>query len=222
MIIAGLSDFITGDLTDWVKDVIDSIGYAGVAGLVALENIFPPIPSEVVLPAAGIWAHANGGVPQLIGMIIAATIGSVVGAWVLYAVAAWIGPDRLRSFVARHGRWFGVKVKDIDKAEAWFDKREELAVLICRCVPLVRSIVSVPAGFSRMNPVRFTLYTALGSAVWNTALILVGYAAEQHIDKVETIIGYAQYVVVLAIVAAIAWFIWRRKISPRPELADAE
>jgi membrane protein DedA with SNARE-associated domain len=210
MIFAGLSEFIVGDLTDWVKDVIDSIGYVGVAGLVALENVFPPIPSEIVLPAAGLWAKDNGGVGALIAMIV-------------YGVARWIGPERLRGFVDRYGRWFGVKVKDIDKAEAWFDARDELAVLLCRCVPLVRSFVSIPAGFSEMNPLKFTLYTAAGSAVWNTALIVVGYAAQQHIDKVETIISYAQYVVVLAIVGAVAWFIWRRKIRPQePELADAE
>jgi len=222
VIIAGLSDFITGDLTDWVIDVIDKLGYFGVALLVAVENVFPPIPSEVVLPAAGI--HAKDGHSLLIGMIIASTIGSVAGAWVLYVVAAWIGPDRVRAFVVKRGRWFGVKEKDLDKAEGWFDRREELAVLLCRCVPLVRSLVSVPAGFRRMNPVRFTLYTTIGSLVWNTALIMVGYAAREYWDEVQDILGYVQYAVVLAILAAIGWFLWRRVIRVRlhPELADAD
>ncbi len=222
MILAGLSDFITGDLTDWVIDVIDRMGYLGVAFLVALENVFPPIPSEVVLPAAGI--HAKDGHSAVVGMILAATLGSLAGAWILYLFAAWIGPDRLRAFVVRRGRWFGVKEKDLDTAERWFDRREELAVLLCRCVPLVRSIVSIPAGFRRMNPLRFTLYTALGSLVWNTALVLVGYAAREYWDEVETIIGYVQYVVVAAILGAVGWFVWRRIIRVRlhPELADAE
>ncbi|HYI62336.1 MAG TPA: DedA family protein [Acidimicrobiales bacterium] len=215
MILAGLSDFVFGDLSRWVEDVIDAIGYLGVALLVALENVFPPIPSEVVLPAAGLYAEKNGGVLPLIGMVLAATAGSVAGAWVLYAVAAWVGPDRLRAFVVRRGRWFGVKEGDLDKAEGWFDRREDLAVLVCRCIPLVRSVVSIPAGFRRMPKARFTLYTALGSLVWNTALILVGYAASSYQDEVETIIGYVQYVVVLAIVVAVGWFVWRRIIRAR-------
>ena len=225
MILAGLSDFLTGDLTDWVIDVIDAMGYLGVAFLVALENLFPPIPSEVVLPAAGIWAHDGGrGAVELIGMIVAATIGSVVGAWALYLIGAGIGEDRLRGFVARWGRWFGVKEKDFDTADAWFDRHEELAVLMCRCVPLVRSVVSVPAGLRRMNPLRFTLYTAIGSGVWNVALIMVGYFARERWDTVQSIMSYAQYVVVLAILGAIGWFVWRRIILVRlhPEDADPE
>ncbi|MBP7631917.1 MAG: DedA family protein [Acidimicrobiales bacterium] len=225
MILAGLSDFLTGDLTDWVIDVIDAMGYLGVAFLVALENLFPPIPSEVVLPAAGIWANDGGrGAAELLGMIVAATIGSVVGAWLLYLIGAGIGEDRLRAFVHRWGRWFGVKEKDFDTADAWFDRHEELAVLVCRCIPLVRSVVSVPAGLRRMNPVRFTLYTAIGSGVWNVALIMVGFFARERWDTVQTVMGYAQYVVVLAILGAIAWFVWRRIVLVRlhPEDADPE
>ena len=217
MILAGLSDFLTGDLTDWVIDVIDKMGYLGVAFLVALENLFPPIPSEVVLPAAGIWANDGGrGPAELVGMIIAATVGSVIG--------AGIGEDRLRGFVAKWGRWFGVKEKDFDTADAWFDRHEELAVLVCRGVPLVRSVVSVPAGLRRMNPVRFTVYTAIGSGLWNLVLIMVGYYAREQWDTVQSVMSYAQYVVVLAILGAVGWFVWRRIIQVRlhPENADPE
>lgn len=222
MIVAGLSDFVTGDLTDWVIDVIDRLGYLGVALLVALENVFPPIPSEVVLPAAGI--HAKDGGSAVVGMIIAATIGSVVGAWILYLFASWIGPDRLRAFVVRRGRWIGVKEKDLDKAEGWFDRHEERAVLICRCVPLVRSLVSIPAGIERMRPVPFTLYTAIGSLIWNTALIMVGYTARQHWETVQDVVGYVQYAVVLGILGALGWFVWRRIIRVRlhPTEVDPE
>lgn len=215
-----MSDFIFGDLTDWVTRVIDAIGYLGVAFLVALENVFPPIPSEVVLPAAGFWAKENGGIGPLILMIVAATVGSVVGAWILYGVARVIGRDRLKALIAKYGRWLGIKVKDVDKAETWFDKREYLAVLVCRCVPLVRSLVSIPAGFSEMPIGRFTLYTAIGSAIWNTALILVGYAAHSYQDEVESVIGYVQYVVLLAIVVAVGWFLWKRAIQPRLQGRD--
>lgn len=210
-----MTDFIFGDLTDWVTRVIDAIGYLGVAFLVALENVFPPIPSEVVLPAAGYWAKEHGGLFRLVAMIVAATVGSVVGAWILYFVARTIGDERLKRLIDRYGRWLGIKVKDVDKAEKWFENREELAVLVCRCVPLVRSLVSIPAGFAQMPLARFTIYTAIGSAVWNTALILVGYAAHEYQDEVESVIGYVQYVVLLAIIVAVGWFLWKRAIQPR-------
>src|SRR5918996_1010848 len=109
------------DLTDWVIDVIDKLGYVGVALLVALENLFPPIPSEIVLPFAGVVARRGGA--TLPGMIVAATIGSVVGALVLYGIAAAIGPERLRAFVVRYGRWFRLTVDDLERAERWFDRR---------------------------------------------------------------------------------------------------
>jgi len=225
VIFAGLSDFITGDLTNWVKDVIDALGYVGVAFLVAAENLFPPIPSEVVLPSAGLWASdGDRGLPAMALMVVAATVGSLVGAWALYLIGAAVGEDRLRAFVRRWGRWFGVKEADFDKADAWFDRHEELAVLLCRCVPLVRSLVSVPAGLRRMNPARFTLYTVIGSAVWNTALISVGYFASDHIETVADFIEKVQYLVVLVILLAVAWFVWRRIIRVRlhPEDADPE
>lgn len=210
-----MSDFIFGDLTDWVNSVIDAIGYLGVALLVALENVFPPIPSEVVLPAAGSWAKDNGGIGPMIVMVAASTVGSVAGAWILYLFAGWIGRERLKTLVERRGKWFGLKPKDIDRAEHWFDEREELAVLVCRCVPLVRSVVSIPAGFSEMPPVRFTVYTAIGSAVWNTALISFGYVAYTHRQTLESVIGYVQYLVLLVIVVAVGWFLWKRAIQPR-------
>jgi membrane protein DedA with SNARE-associated domain len=200
-------------LSDWVTDVIDRLGYTGVAFLVALENILPPIPSEVVLPFAGF--AAGRGDAWVVGMIVAATVGSLVGAWVLYGIAAWVGDARLHAFVDRHGRWFGVKVSDLGKAEAWFDKRQGTAVLICRCVPLVRSLVSIPAGFRRMDPLRFTLYTVLGSLVWNSALIIAGYVLGDQWEKVEGFVSWFQWVVVGAIAVAIVWWAWMRILKPR-------
>ncbi len=211
MIIAGLSDFITGDLTNWVVNVIDAIGYVGVALLVAVENLFPPIPSEVVLPAAGF--AAGDGSANIWGMVIAATIGSVIGAWALYLIAAAIGPLRLRALTVRYGRWFGVKAKDLDRAEAWFDDHATTAVLICRCVPLIRSLVSVPAGFRRMAPLPFTIYTAIGSLVWNTVLIGAGYLLGDNWEEVGEYVGVIQYVVVALILAAVGWWVWTRFIS---------
>jgi len=204
---------VLGDLSQWVSDVIEAIGYAGVALLVALESIFPPIPSEVVLPFAGFYA--GKGEASVVGMILAATVGSVVGAWVLYGVAAWIGPDRLRRFVVAKGRWFGVKERDLDRAEGWFDKRANAAVFLGRCVPLVRSIVSIPAGFRRMPLVRFTVYTALGSLIWNAALIGAGAILGNRWEEVGDYVAVFQWVVILAVVVAVAWFAWTRFVRPR-------
>jgi membrane protein DedA with SNARE-associated domain len=204
---------VFGDLSTWVSDVISSIGYAGVAFLVALESVFPPIPSEVVLPFAGFYAgRGDASVP---GMMLAATVGSVVGAWILYGLAAWIGPDRLRAFVVRRGRWFGVKEPDLDRAEAWFDRRADAAVLLGRCVPLVRSIVSIPAGFRRMPFWRFTLYTALGSLVWNVALVGAGAVLGSRWEQVGSVMAVFQWIVIVAVVGLVGWFAWSRFVKPR-------
>lgn len=205
------------DVTGWVQDVIDALGYVGVAFLVALENVFPPIPSEVVLPLAGFVAGT--GEASLPGMVLAATTGSVVGAWVLYGFAAAIGPVRLRRGVARFGRWFGVRERHLDQAEQWFDRRANAAVLIGRCVPLIRSVVSVPAGFRRMPLVRFTVLTALGSAMWNLALIGAGAILGERWDRVGDAVGLFQGVVILVIVVLVGLFAWRNLIRPRLQAA---
>ncbi|MFZ9622899.1 MAG: DedA family protein [Ilumatobacteraceae bacterium] len=192
------------DLAGWVQDVIEQLGAVGVALLVILENVFPPIPSEIVLPFAGFVAwRGDGSVPV---MILAATIGAVVGALVLYAIAAVIGDQRLAAFIERFGRWFGVKPSDLARAEAWFDRHAVAAVLLGRCVPLIRSVVSVPAGFRRMRLLPFIVYTAAGSAVWNTALIGAGAILGDQWDRVEPYVALLQYVVIAVIVLFIVRF----------------
>lgn len=200
-------------LTEWVTDVVDALGYVGVAFLVALESVLPPIPSEIVLPLAGFVA--GQGDASVLGMTAAATAGSVVGALVLYWISAAIGPERLHAFVARYGRWFGVKPADLTRAEAWFDRRSEIAVLVCRCVPLVRSLVSIPAGFRRMPLGRFVVFTAIGSAIWNFALIGAGALLGDRWEQVGDVVGSLQTVVIVVIVGALAWFVWKRIVSPR-------
>ena len=203
-----------GDLATWVQDVINQFGYFGVALLVIIENVFPPIPSEIVLPFAGFVAQQGSGAAQsdtsVIGMMIAATIGSVVGALILYFVSAAIGPDRLRAFVEKFGKWFGVKSSDLVRAEAWFDRRSLLAVLVGRCVPLIRSIVSIPAGFRRMKLSSFVVLTAIGSAVWNIALIGAGAVLKDQWDVVGDYVGVFQWVVVAAIIVVLAKFVLSR------------
>lgn len=201
------------DITTWVTDVVNTLGYLGVAFLVAVENVFPPIPSEAVLPLAGFVA--GRGDANLIGMIVAATAGSVVGAWILYGVAAAIGPVRLRGFIVRFGRWFSVREHHLDRAEAWFDRRANAAVLIGRCVPLIRSVVSVPAGFRRMPLGRFTVLTAIGSLMWNAALICAGAILGERWERVGDFVGLFQGAVILAIGGVVALVAWRTVVRPR-------
>lgn len=201
------------DLTDWVTDVVHALGYVGVAFLVALESVLPPIPSELILPLAGFVA--GQGEASLLGMIAAATVGSVIGALVLYAISAAVGAERLRAFVVRYGRWFGVKEADLDRADSWFDRRSDVAVLVCRCIPLVRSLVSIPAGFRRMPLPRFILFTALGSLVWNATLVGAGALLGDNWEQVGDVIGRVQEVVILVIALALGFFVWRRILKPR-------
>jgi membrane protein DedA with SNARE-associated domain len=200
-------------VADWAAEVVDTVGYVGVAALVALENLFPPIPSEVVLPLGGF--AAGRGDAWVVGMVAAATVGSTVGAWVLYGIAAAIGPLRLRRIVVRYGRWLRLDEADLDRAERWFDKWSTTAVLVGRCVPLLRSLVSIPAGFRRMPLARFTLYTVLGSLVWNSALVAAGYALGDRWEQVGGWVDYLQYGVVATGAAAAVWFAWARLVSPR-------
>jgi membrane protein DedA with SNARE-associated domain len=197
---------VLGDLASWVQDVIERLGAVGVALLVILENVFPPIPSEIVLPFAGFVAQRGDG--SVVVMIFAATLGAVVGALVLYGIAAVIGPERLAAFVARFGRWFGVKPADLVRAEQWFDRHAVAAVLLGRCVPLIRSIVSIPAGFRRMAITPFLLYTALGSLVWNTALIGAGAILGNQWERVEPYVATLQWVVVAAVALLVLRFVF--------------
>ncbi|MFZ9644450.1 MAG: DedA family protein [Ilumatobacteraceae bacterium] len=210
-----------GDLANWVQDVINQFGYLGVALLVVIENVFPPIPSEIVLPFAGFVAqqgasavNATAGAAQsdttVVGMMIAATVGSVVGALILYFVSAAIGPERLRQFVERFGKWFGVKSSDLVRAEEWFDRRSSAAVLVGRCVPLIRSIVSIPAGFRRMKLTSFVVLTAIGSAVWNIALIGAGAVLGDQWERVGEYVGVFQWMVIAAVLLLLVRFVVSR------------
>lgn len=210
-----------GDLANWVQDVINQFGYLGVALLVVIENVFPPIPSEIVLPFAGFVAqqgasavNATASAAQsdttVVGMMIAATAGSVVGALILYFVSAAIGPERLRGFVERFGKWFGVKSADLVRAEEWFDRRSNAAVLVGRCVPLIRSIVSIPAGFRRMKLTSFVVLTAIGSAVWNIALIGAGALLGDQWERVGEYVGVFQWLVIAAVLVFLVRFVASR------------
>jgi membrane protein DedA with SNARE-associated domain len=195
-------------LDERVIDIIERFGYTGIALLIALETIFPPLPSEIILPLGGFTA--SRGDLTLWVVILAATLGSVAGALVLYAVGYWFGQERLYWLVDRYGRYVLLKQSDIDKANDWFERYNTKAVLIGRMIPVVRSLISIPAGLTKMALPTFLVYTAIGSALWNSALIGSGYLLGNNWDDVEQYVGYLQYAVILGAIAGVGWFVWNR------------
>ena len=168
---------------DWVRNTVTSGGYPALAGLILAENLFPPIPSELILPLAGFYV--GQGEMAFALAVLAATIGSLAGALLLYAIARFGG----RRLILRWSRWLRVKEKDLDRADGWFDAHGGWVVLFGRLVPGARSLVSIPAGLSEMPVLRFTALTALGSTVWNCALIGAGWALGEHYEQVGGIVG---------------------------------
>jgi membrane protein DedA with SNARE-associated domain len=197
-----------GDLTNWAKDIVESAGYFGVFIMIVLENVFPPIPSEAILPLAGFLA--GEGRFWLPAVILAATAGAVVGALILYVLAAWFGDGRVRWLIVRYGKWFAISESDLDKANDWFDRQGGKAVFICRMVPILRSIVSLPAGLRRMPIVPFVLYTAAGALIWNSILIVAGWWLGDNWEEVSTVVDYLQIPVVLAVIGGMGWFFWKK------------
>ncbi|TDW86982.1 membrane protein DedA with SNARE-associated domain [Kribbella pratensis] len=201
-VLAGAVQEPTGGVAGWAIDLMERLGPAGAGLAVALENLFPPLPSEVILPLAG-FAAARGDL-GLVAAILFTTLGSVVGALALYGVGAALGRDRTRALAAKLPL---VKLRDVDKAEDWFARHGAKAVLIGRLVPVVRSLISIPAGVERMPVALFLPLTAVGSLVWNSLLILAGYQLGERWHVVESSVGVFQKVVIAAAVAAVGWFV---------------
>jgi membrane protein DedA with SNARE-associated domain len=201
----------TGGVAGWVTDVVSSVGEVGVGLLIALESVFPPLPSEIILPFAG-FAASRGDLNGYLAWLCA-TIGALAGALVLYGVGAVVGYERLHD-LAGH-RWFVLfGQRDLERAERVFARHHGPIVLFGRCVPLVRSAVSVPAGIARMPLPRFCLLTALGAGAWNAAFIYAGSVAGDNYDRIERYVqpvSYAVVVVLGLLVAALVVRTVRRK-----------
>ncbi|GGA77072.1 DedA family protein [Ornithinibacillus halotolerans] len=159
-------------MQEWVTGIMEQFGYIGIFFMMALENVFPPIPSEIVLPFGG-FMTTNSEL-TVVGVIITATSGSVLGAIILYGIGLLIDVGRLEKIVDRWGHIIRIKKEDIHKADAWFDKYGYWTVLFCRMIPLIRSLISVPAGMSNMNFTLFLLFTLIGTLIWNIILIMIG------------------------------------------------
>ena len=191
---------------DWITSVIGRLGYLGIAVLTLLENLFPPIPSELVIPLAGFVA-ARGDL-QLPIVIVAGSVGSLAGATVWYVIGKRVGEQRLRKWVDRHGRWLTLGAADVDRAQEWFRRHGAAAVFIGRLIPGVRTFVSLPAGFSSMPLAPFLLYSALGTAIWTTALAYAGVLLQANF----TLVGDYINVATNALLAALGIILVRRYI----------
>ncbi len=208
-------------LIAWIENIIISVGYPGVAFATFAENIFPPIPSEVVIPFAGFVAA--GGQLTLPGVWIASTLGSVIGAVVIYYIGMFAGDVVFRSFLRRYGRWFGTSEGDYDRALGFFRKYGAAVVFFGRVIPLVRTVISVPAGADHMPLGKFLLYTTLGSAIWSGLLSYAGFVLGENWEEVTHFMEqYSDVVyVVIAVIAVllVGLFIYsrlRRKPAPQP------
>lgn len=194
-----------GALADWTVGLMDIVGAPGAGLAIALENLFPPLPSEVILPMAGL--AASRGSFSLFEAIVWTTAGSIVGALLLYGLGAWLGLARLRAIAARVPL---LHPEDIDKTVAWFERHGAKAVLFGRMLPIFRSLISIPAGITRMNLGKFVLLTGIGSLIWNSVFVLAGFFLGEAWPIVERYTDVLQYLVIAVAVGALIWFVVAR------------
>lgn len=165
-------------MENWIPEFMGKFGYFGVFLLIMIENLFPPIPSELILTFGGFMTTYSE--MTRVGVIAAATTGSIVGAMILYCIGTLLDVARLEKIVDRWGKWLRLTKKDVNRADAWFDQYGPWTVFFCRLVPLIRSLISIPAGMSGMNFPLFLVLTAVGSLIWNTVLVLLGAAVGEN------------------------------------------
>lgn len=200
----------SGGLVGSVTDLVERLGAPGAGLAVALENLFPPIPSEVILPLAGFTA--SQGRMNLFAAIVWTTIGSVVGAVALYGIGVALGRDRVHAIAARLPL---IKLSDLDRTEAWFARHGVKTVFFGRMIPIFRSLISIPAGVERMPFGTFLLYTTLGSLVWNTVFVMAGYVLGENWRAVEPYVGTFQNVIIAVCALVVAFFVVSRLIGMR-------
>lgn len=189
-------------IVDWSVSLMEVIGPVGAGIAIALENLFPPLPSEVILPMAGLTA--SRGTFTLFEALLWTTLGSLVGALALYGIGAWLGLDRLRAIA---GRVPLLHPEDIDRTFAWFGRHGGKAVFFGRMIPIFRSLISVPAGITRMPLWKFAALTTAGSLLWNTIFVLTGFFLGESWHIVERYSDILQYLVILATAGGVAWFL---------------
>lgn len=194
---------------DFITSWIAAGGAFAVAFLMFLENVFPPIPSELVMPLAGYNAATGETNPIL--TLLGGLIGSVAGAWLWYELGRRLGRERLMRWIDRHGRWLTLTREDVERALGWFDRHGTAAIFFGRMIPTVRTLISVPAGLQRMGRIRFLLYTTAGSLVWVGALFGAGYLLESQYEQVQGWLNPVTNGIIMVIVALYLWRVIRGK-----------
>jgi len=197
-----------------IIEVMNKFGYIGVLLLIAIENIFPPIPSEVILTFGGFISTTEGSTLNIVGVIIASTIGSLVGAILLYYIGKVLNKERLKKIVSgKLGKILCLKPKDIESADKWFDKKGNKTVFFCRFIPVIRSLISIPAGMSEMKMPKFIVYTTIGSLIWNSVLVILGAIVGENYEKIVNIFStYSKItLIVLTLAAIIAIIVYKKK-----------
>ena len=202
-------------LFHWLADTILRLGYPGILVLMAIESSILPLPSELVMPPAGYLA-AKGQMNGVLA-VAAGTLGSVIGALVNYALALFVGEPLLR----KYGKYVLVSARSLDRTEAFFRRHGEISTLIGRLLPVVRHLISIPAGVSRMNLGRFIFFTALGAGLWCGILTYLGWIIGRHGEQVEAVIGtyvhhtLLTYILPGVVILLAAYVLWRRRGQSR-------
>ncbi|MBD6615818.1 DedA family protein [Komarekiella sp. 'clone 1'] len=198
-------------MLEWITNTINYMGYLGIALLMFVENLFPPIPSELIMPLAGFTARATPDKLNIIGVFLAGLVGSVLGALIWYYPGKFLGEERLKAWADKYGRWLAISSKDIAKATRWFDRRGNKAVLIGRLVPGIRTLISVPAGITNMHLLPFLFYTTLGSAIWVGLLTYSGYVLGSQYELVDKYLAPVSKIVLGSLVLVfVAWILKRQ------------
>lgn len=194
-------------MENWIIEIMNSYGYVGIVLLIALENIFPPIPSEVILTFSGFLTTTSD--VTIMGVIIFSTIGSIIGAIILFGIGRLLDVEKLEKIVSRWGHILRLTQKDVQKADAWFRKIGIWAVLIGRLVPIVRSLISIPAGMARMNFGIFLFFTTIGSLIWNSVLVNIGATLGSSWNTIlEYVDIYSNVVFILLAILFLMFMIW--------------
>lgn len=194
-------------MQEFILSIMNQFGYFGVFFMIAIENIFPPIPSEVILLFGGFMTTYTN--LNILMMVISATLGSLFGALLLYYVGKIFNKEKLKKIVSgKVGRMLRLKTTDIDKADNWFDTKGNKTVFFCRFIPLVRSLISIPAGMSEMPICRFIVYTLFGSLIWNIVLIILGSIVGENWTSILNILNTYSHVVVIILIIIFISLIW--------------
>lgn len=196
-------------MAEWITQTMESLGYWGIGLLMFLENLFPPIPSELIMPLAG-FTVAQGKM-EFVPAVAAGVVGTVLGALPWYFAGMVLSERRLMRLADRYGKWITVSGRDIEKAIAWFNQYGTRAVFLGRLVPGVRTLISLPAGLSRMNFLTFLLYSTAGTLIWTLLLTYAGLLLGENYELIEVYIGPLSKVVLLGLAIAAGIWLWQRQ-----------